>query len=48
MEKIVFLDGALTIDTGEKVMENSEKREKKVDFIEYLLLKWLTNSNLQK
>jgi hypothetical protein len=48
MEKIVFFDGALTVDTGEKVMENGEKRVKKIDFIEYLLLKRLTNSNLQK
>jgi hypothetical protein len=44
----VFFDGALTVDTGEKVMENSEKRVKKIDFIEYLLFKWLTNSSLQK
>ncbi len=44
----MFFDGALTVDTGEKVMENGEKRVKKIDFIEYLLLKRLTNSNLQK
>jgi hypothetical protein len=37
----VFFDGALTVDTGEKVMENSEKREKKIDFIWIFVIKMI-------